>query len=137
MYKHSEAIKITYSLFDEQVITQVDALTTLEHFINHIANSHGLNPNDLELTYNNKRMGLVDLHKFIRDIVGGNPQPFFYIKTKSERIPLHLVTIEHFPSRPELYDLLHGFLHENSLSNTYKEEHRDNWVRFSFYESVS
>jgi hypothetical protein len=137
MNKYNETLKITYSLFDDQVVIEVNTNTTIDSLLNYIATSHQLVPNELEILYNNKRIGFVESHKFIRDLVGYNQQPYFVVRTKSEGIPCHQVIIECFPSRPELNDMLHSFLNENNLSTNYKEEHRDGWVLFAFYESVN
>jgi hypothetical protein len=130
-------IKITYSLNDEQIQLSIDLSNTLENLINHIGNSHKIQPNDIEIFYNDKKLTPQEYQKRIHDIVGDKKQPYFYVKTKDEtKAAIHHVVIEHFPSRAELYEQLQIFLNENGFNKNFNEDHKDNWVKFSFYEQV-
>jgi hypothetical protein len=132
---NSEYIKITYSLSDEQVMLSVDPKNTIENLVNHIGNSHKFLPKEIEIFYNEKKLTIPDYRKTIREVVGDRKQPYFYIKTNGREAANH-VTIEGFPSRPELYEQLHVFLRENGYNVNYRDENKDNWVKFSFYENV-
>jgi hypothetical protein len=47
------------------------------------------------------------------------------------------VSIEHFPSRVELYSFLDSFLQKNDYKKDYTSENKDNLIIFSFKNPVS
>jgi hypothetical protein len=139
MYKYNNLlIKITYTLNDDQNTITLDHNNSIDFLLNYIANSHKLKVGDLEILFNNKKLSVIEYQKRLRDIVEpNNNNPNFNVRVKDESFAYHHVTIEGFPSRPELYGLLYIYLNESRGSTNYKDEHKDNWVKFSFFEYVS
>jgi hypothetical protein len=132
----TDYIKLAYSLQDEQVMLSVDPKNTIENLVNHISNSHKYMPKDMEIFYNERKLGIAEYRKTVLEIVGERKQPYFYIKTKEGTARYHVI-IEGFPSRVELYELLQVFLNQNGFNPNFRDENKDKWVKFSFYEHVS
>lgn len=63
-------------------------------------------------------------------------KPQSHIKTEPKDMLKSKVTVENFPSRPELYELLNKFIQSKNYNKDYTTDNKDNVVIFTFKNPV-
>jgi hypothetical protein len=117
-----------------------------------VVNNHKVNINDYELIYKNSK--ITSYEKLLKDIVGKDQVPIFtynkiikdtnkpgnkqnIVKPNTQPIAqvitISKVSVENYPTRPELIDHLNKFM---SGSKEYSIHNADSIIEFSFKNSV-
>ncbi len=149
MSKSKIAIKLNIVLNGESKTIAFNLDDKFSEFLPLVQSSFKTNLNDYDIYLGNEK--LTNYNKTIKEIVGKDMNPLFSIKqkevtnynsildssvTNSKEIVTR-VTVENFPSRPEMLEILDRFVSSNGYSKDYKINNRDLALDILFKDSVN
>jgi hypothetical protein len=146
MSKAKTAIKLNIAFNGDNKIIPSYLEDQFADFVPLIQTNFKTNMNDYDIFLGKEKV--INYFKTIKDIIGKDVNPLFTLKKKEKvEIPqtnnvfdskelFTKVTIENFPSRPEILDLLDKFIIQNNLSKDYKINNRDLAMDIIFKDSV-
>jgi len=130
--ENDNKIKIIYTLNDEENVINFDPEETFLLFKLFISNYSKVNLEKYEVYYDDKNLNENFEKMKLREIIFNNKFPIFNFKMKpkindsvilkpkgSKEIYKHVVQLENFPSRPEIFSILENFLANQNLKDGY------------------
>jgi hypothetical protein len=151
MSKAKTAIKLNIALNGDNKTIAFNLEDKFSDFIPLIQTTFKTNMNDYEIFISKEKVSNYD--KTIKDIIGKDINPLFSLKKKDKPIInspsknlntstietkelVTKVTIENFPSRPEMLEMLEKFVSQHGSSKDYKINNRDSAMDVIFKDSV-